>query len=212
MTATVTPTKLEQMAQAIAADEADLLETIAGLDRLGTDEYHARQEAFARDPLQKVTGDSTVAGRFEATRKRLEGRRNQLVRKLDAARPVLERERQADMERRNAGLIRQADKAVVAAFDGLDARMRELVDWWENTCLDAVEQADRCPAYTPTRPVYASLRAFLDEHAQVAHRPHISRLVDLPGFRAHGAGSYGSSIFGQADAPEGWQPATGFGA
>jgi hypothetical protein len=95
----------------------------------------------------------------------------------------LERERQADAERRSAGLIRQADKAVVAAFDDLDARFQELLDWWENQCLDAVEQADRCPAYTPTRQVYASLRAYLDERAQQAHRPP-GQPARVPGPRA----------------------------
>jgi hypothetical protein len=211
VTSTVTASKLELMRQQISDWEAEHQETIAEIDRLNTQENIALRDAFLEDPTQKITGATTVVGGIQDKIRRLEGRRNQLYKLLEAARPAYEQERQADAERRNAGLIRNADKAINNAFDGLDARMDDLLAWWEQHCLSAVEQADRCAAYTPTRPVFASLLAFLSERAQAAHRPHITRLVGLPGYRAHGAGSWGQPIHGTASVPDGWSVATGFG-
>jgi hypothetical protein len=200
------------MREQITAWEAELNQTIADIDRLGTEEYHARQAALLEDPSQKITGATTVVGQFEEKRRRLEGRRGQLIKQLDAARPVYESERQADSERRNAGLIRNADKAITAAFDGLDARMDDLLTWWETTVLPAIEQADRCAAYEPTRPVHASLLTYLQERGQQGHRPHITRLVGLPGYRAQGAGSWGQPIHGSASVPDGWAVSAGWGS
>jgi hypothetical protein len=108
-------------------------------------------------------------------------------------------------------LIRNADKKLDAARAELDARWDALLEWWEQEYLEAVEAYDRIPTGVPAKPQYASLRAYLDERVGVAHRPRIKRVVDLIGYRVHGAGAYGQPIFGSASVPDGWSVARGFG-
>jgi hypothetical protein len=94
MSATVSPSKIEAMAQAIQEAETELQDVIAKIDATVGEEYQLRQENFLADPQQRTTGATSGIGQVEDRRRRLEGRRNQLIRQLDAARPVYERERQ----------------------------------------------------------------------------------------------------------------------
>jgi hypothetical protein len=116
-------------------------------------------------------------GQILDRRRRLEGRRAEIIKRLDATRPVLERERQHVAEEKATGLIRAATRDLDAARAELDARWEALLDCWENEYLDAVELFDRLPVGVPARPEYASLKAYPDQRVQVSHRPTIKRLV-----------------------------------
>jgi hypothetical protein len=211
VTATVTPSKLEQMRQALADYRARLEVATREYDEAVAEEWRLRQEHFIEDPLERKTGFGTLLSNVQDRMRKRDATRAELVKLIAATEPVLAREEQADTERRNAGLIKLATKGIDEAFDGLESRFDEVLDWWESTCLDKVEVADRTAAYEPHRTIYASLMAYVEARIGAAHRPRITRLVGAAGYRAHGAGSWGQPIHGSASVPDGWVPATGFG-